>query len=81
MKDEMFEKLAALPAHDIDDWRRERTRARAHRVLQRQRRFPAIGRTWSRYLEPALVGGLAMVYLAWTIQRVYFLVVRQPPFM
>lgn len=75
MNDELLAKLATLPAHDVDDWRRERTRTRAHRLLLRQRRLAAVGRTWSRYLEPALVGSLSVAYLAWTIQRVYFLIV------
>jgi RNA polymerase sigma-70 factor (ECF subfamily) len=41
----------------------------------RQRRYSSIGKTWSRYLEPALVASLSMVYLAWALQRVYFLTV------
>jgi hypothetical protein len=75
MNDELFEKLAGLTTHDIDGWRKQRTRKRAHKVLLRRRRHDSIGRTWSRYLEPVLVTGLSMVYLAWALQRVYFLVV------
>ena len=74
MNDELLAKLAALPEHDIDDWRRERTRTRAHRALLRRRRLAAADRTWSRYLEPALVSGLSVAYLAWAIQKVYFLI-------
>ncbi len=75
MNDELFEKLAGLTTHDIDDWRKQRARDRAHKALSRRRRYDSIGKTWSRYLEPALVTSLSVVYLAWALQRVYFLVV------
>lgn len=48
--------------------------SRAQKVLERQRRFSTIGKTYSHYLEPALVGSLTIVYLAWAIQRVYLII-------
>jgi len=72
-EDELFGQLAALSVHDVDDWRKHKTRQRSHKVLARQRRLAGLGRTWSRYLEPALVGSLTLVYLAWALQQVYLL--------
>jgi hypothetical protein len=72
-KDELLTALAGLPVHDVDSWRSLMTRDRAQAVLARRRRWSNIGRAYSRYLEPALVGSLSIVYLAWALQRVYLL--------
>lgn len=74
-KDELLDALAGLSVHDVDSWRSQRTRERARAILARQHRWSGVGRAYSRYLEPALVGSLAMVYLAWALQKVYFLIV------
>jgi hypothetical protein len=74
-KDELLTALAGLSVHDVDSWRSQKTRERAQAVLARQRRWSNIERAYSRYLEPALVGSLAMVYLAWALHQVYLLTV------
>ncbi len=71
--DDLLEQLAGLSVHDVDGWRKQRIRDRAHKLLKRQRRLGNVGKAYSRYLEPALVGSLAIGYLAWALQQVYFL--------
>lgn len=61
--DPILERLAALPEEDVDDWRREHIRGRAHRAMERS------SSKWlylyDRVLEPAGLCGVSMAYLFW----------------
>jgi hypothetical protein len=62
-------KLTGLATHDVGAARAERIRVRCHAALARRRRVPKLAAfLWSpfveRVLEPALVGGVAIVFLA-----------------
>lgn len=63
--------LGQLPPRDLDPWRREQIRRKAHAELQRQAalaRHPWLARlslTYDRVLEPTFVVGLSCAYLVW----------------
>jgi hypothetical protein len=66
--------LSALTVHAPDPARAARTAARCHGVMASRRRWasltPAPARpTWRRSLEPALVGGLCVVFLFEVLAR------------
>jgi hypothetical protein len=68
------ELLDSLPAHDVAPERADRIRRHAH-VLLRERRHrlkQAGGSGWAlsyyRFVEPALLIGLGLWQLAWTVQ-------------
>jgi len=66
--------IGSLPAHDVAPERSERIRRRAHLLLRerRQRGKPPQGSAWSlsyhRFVEPAVLIGLGLWQLAWTVQ-------------
>lgn len=67
--------LESLADHDVDDWRREHVRARAHRAMSLQttaagRWFQKAEWIYTRAFEPALVYGLGSVYLGWAFFKV-----------
>ncbi len=67
--------VASLADGDVDDWRREHIRARAHRAMSYQttargRWFQRAERVYTRAFEPALVYGLGSVYLGWAFFKV-----------
>jgi hypothetical protein len=69
-KDAVF---GSLPDHDLAPERAERIRQRAHTVLRQHRlrlRQPGAGwgRSYHRFVEPAVLIGLGLWQLAWTVQ-------------
>jgi hypothetical protein len=72
-KNDWSGQLAGMAVHDVDDWRVQRIQKRAHAVLARNRRLSGLNRAYSRYLEPALVGGLSLVILLWAMERTLYL--------
>jgi len=76
-EDDLFAQLANLPAFDAETGRIEQIRVEAHAVLARHRRRTGSWKTdmaqvYSRFLEPALVSGLAAFYLLWAFERALF---------
>lgn len=51
--------------HDVDDWRRERIRAAAHRELGGP---SPVKRAWDRFLEPGLLVALSAASLLWALR-------------
>lgn len=78
-------RLAALPPRDVDPWRAEQIRRRAHAELQRQaalaRRpwLAAASRAYDRVLEPALVTAVTGGYLFWALSTAYELLTYAGP--
>jgi hypothetical protein len=74
-EDDLLATLSAvLPVHDVARPRAERIRARCHARLARPGWQQAVatfvaGPFYRRILEPALVGGLGVVYLTEVVQR------------
>jgi hypothetical protein len=74
--DEVVDQLARLPAYDLDPWRAENIRRRAHVELARGRwlsehpRLGALVRLHRRLVEPALVVGISASYLVWAAIQV-----------
>ena len=68
--------LRKLSVHDIDAGSAERIRGLAHAILADQReqeaRRSGRGRLYSRFLEPALVSSVVVIYLIWAVNRVLF---------
>lgn len=65
--------LAGLPAHDVNEWKRAQLKRRALEVLARQGGpawLRALERTYGWVLEPALVFGVAPLYLIWAFATV-----------
>lgn len=65
--------LATLPAQDAGEWSRARIKRRALEVLARQDAPPwlrALDRAYGWVLEPALVFGVAPLYLIWAFATV-----------
>lgn len=68
--------LGELPARDVDPWRREQIRRKAHAELLRQAelsRRPWLARlsvAYDRVLEPVFVASVSCAYLAWAFQQV-----------
>jgi hypothetical protein len=66
--------IGSLPAHDVAPERAERIRRQAHMLLRerRQRGKQQGGSAWSlsyhRFVEPAVLIGLGLWQLAWTVQ-------------
>lgn len=63
--------LRSLPTPDIDAEAAERIRRRAHAILgARANRANAGGwpRVYYQFVEPAVLIGLSLVFLAWTVQ-------------
>lgn len=66
--------LARLPAHDVGPERAERIRHQAHLLLhqhqRRKRPQPSSGwvHSYHRFVEPAVLIGLGLWQLAWTLQ-------------
>jgi hypothetical protein len=61
--------LARLPTHDVAPEVAERIAGRAHRLLlQRQRPSPGWLRSYHRFVEPAVLIGLGLWQLVWTVQ-------------
>jgi hypothetical protein len=71
--DRLLEQLAGLGQHDVDSWRAGKTRERAHAVLARNRRMSGLSRTYTRWLEPAMVGCFTLLVLAWAFSRAFIL--------
>ena len=72
--DAVARELEGLATHDVGAARAERIRARCHAALAQQRRAPRLSAFLGsafveRVLEPALVGAVAMVFLAEVIER------------
>lgn len=61
--DPILEQLEGLETPDVDDWRREHIRARAHRAMRR--RESKWLDLYVRILEPAGVCGVSLAYLVW----------------
>ncbi len=61
--DPILERLADLPEEDVDDWRREHIRVRAHRAMERSESKWL--RIYDRFLEPAGLCGVSVAYLFW----------------
>lgn len=62
--------LKALPAEDVSEWARARIKRRALEELARAggpRWFRALERIYTFGLEPALVFGVAPLYLVWAV--------------
>jgi hypothetical protein len=73
-RDVTMETLSVLTTHEPTPRRAARVRARCHQALgKRTRRSPAsmppLRPGWRRALEPALVGGLSVVYLFEVLSR------------
>jgi hypothetical protein len=72
---ELWERLGALPAHDLAPDRALRLRHRAHEALPRppERRPEAggFGRIYLRALEPAWVASVAALQLALAAERIW----------
>jgi len=73
-EDAVVRALARLAGHDVGAARAERIRARCHAALARRRRAPKLsaflGSAFvARVLEPALVGGVAILFLTEVIER------------
>ncbi len=68
--------LRKLSVHDIDAGSAERIRGLAHAILAGQREHAARssghGPLYSRFLEPALVSSVVVIYLIWAVNRVLF---------
>lgn len=66
------ELLDSLPAHDVAPERAERIRRHAHVLLRERRQQVKQGSSWSlsyhRFVEPAVLIGLGLWQLAWTVQ-------------
>jgi hypothetical protein len=64
--------LDSLPAHDVAPERAERIRRHAHVLLRERRQQVKQGSGWAlsyhRFVEPALLIGLGLWQLAWTVQ-------------
>jgi len=66
INDEEFnDALSGLSEHDVDPWRRERTRKQAHRMLDR----PAQHSTYTRVVEPVLVASFCAVQMLWAFGK------------
>jgi hypothetical protein len=64
--------LRRLPAHDLPPERREALRRRARAELRRGASWSErIERIYARTVEPALVFGVAPLYLAWGVQQTW----------
>lgn len=67
--------LPELVSHDVDAVTADRIRSRAHALLRHERARAAnptlarAARLYDRTLEPALVIGACVVYLAWAAER------------
>lgn len=66
--DPILEAVADLPAHDVDEWRREHIRLAAHRAMEQEP--STFRRVYDRFLEPVSVCGFGVVYLVWAFGRV-----------
>lgn len=64
--------LARLPTHDVAPEVAERIRGRAHLLLRQrreeQRPSPGWLQSYQRFVEPAVLIGLGLWQLAWTVQ-------------
>jgi len=64
--------LRSLRSLDIEPEGAERIRRRAHAILGARANDANAGRAWSRVyhqlVEPAVLIGMALVFLAWTVQ-------------
>jgi hypothetical protein len=72
--DRILAELRDLPRNDMDPGRTRAVRDRACAILARRRRrgvrvFEAFGAFYGAVLEPVLVGGLALGFLAWVVAR------------
>jgi len=69
--DDPFERLAALPAHDIDAYRADQIRRRAHAALDEARRaspgWAAALQLFHTRVAPAAVAVLSVAYLGWAL--------------
>lgn len=66
--EDILEALAELSPHDVDEFRAERIRARAHAVLERRRHHGVT--PWTARLQTAYragAAGLGLSYLAITV--------------
>ncbi len=62
--DSLDEALAELDTHDVDHWRREHVRLRAHAALDAKP--PGL---YTRWLEPLLTFAVCAAHLGWAIAR------------
>ena len=66
--------LDNLPTHDVEPRAGERIRRRAQAALHHERQLLGrpiarrVSRTYTRAIEPTLVVGACVVYLAWAVQ-------------
>lgn len=67
--------LRALGEHDIDSWRRENIRRRAHHALDGGP-GDKFAIAYRRFLEPALVATVCVVHLAWAFGTTASLLLR-----
>jgi hypothetical protein len=78
--DDLSSALGALPVADLEPRTAARIRARAHVVLEGERRYqsrPLLGRAarvYSRAVEPVLVTGACAAYLYWAVSTAFALV-------
>jgi hypothetical protein len=64
--DQLDQALANLSDHDVDPWRRERGRNRAHKALASS----APGSSYSRVVEPILLAVFCAAQLVWAFDKV-----------
>lgn len=68
--DRLDDALRALPAHDVEAWRREHVRTLARRALARRALARPVvtrwRRTYRRWVEPAFLFAFCTAHLAWT---------------
>jgi hypothetical protein len=73
-RDEILDAVRGLPSRDVDEWRRERIRAKAHAAMEREARplstlLDRLERAYARTLEPAIVFGLGSAYVVWAVNQ------------
>ncbi len=67
MTDEELDTALSSLAHcDVDDWRREHARQRAHRALSSPKRVGI----YTKVVEPMLVGAVCTAHLLWAFGTV-----------
>ncbi len=62
--EELDQALGELSAHDLDGWRRDNIRRRAHEALSG--RVPSrLASAYRRFFEPAMVATVCVIHLVW----------------
>jgi hypothetical protein len=62
--EELDQALGELSAHDVDGWRRDNIKHRAHEALG-GRPPSSFARAYGRYFEPAMVTAVCVIHLVW----------------